>query len=125
MVSFVISTHNRHDALLQTLSVLHSPAAGSGRTEVLVVDNASTDGTTDAVRQRFPDVRLFPQTVNRGPCSKNVALTEALGSLIVFLDDDSFPRPGTIDRMVRYFQADQKLGAAAFAVHLPNGQQEC
>jgi GT2 family glycosyltransferase len=125
MVSFIISTHNRRDALLQTLSVLHSPAAGSGRAEVLVVDNASSDGTIAAVRRSFPDVRLFPQTVNRGPCSKNVALAAALGRLIVFLDDDSFPRPGTIDRMVRYFQADPKLGAAGFAVHLPGGEQEC
>jgi hypothetical protein len=41
------------------------------------------------------------------------------------LDDDSYPHPGAVDRMIAHFQADPRLGAAGFRVHLPDGRQEC
>ena len=124
-VSFIISTYNRREALLQTLKVLHGPAAGSGGAETIVVDNASHDGTADAVAEQFPTVRLIRQNVNRGPCAKNLGLPVARGQFVVFLDDDSFPHPESIDRMVEYFRADPQLGAASFNVRLTNGDHEC
>jgi GT2 family glycosyltransferase len=125
LISFIISTHNRREALLQTLGVLNGPAAGSAPSETIVIDNAGTDGSEEAVRQLFPSVRFLRQTVNRGPCARNIGVAAARGRLIVFLDDDSFPFPGAIDQMVRHFQADPLLGAAIFAVHLPGGGSEC
>jgi GT2 family glycosyltransferase len=125
LVSFIISTHNRREALLQTLDALSGPAAGSAASETILIDNAGTDGSDAAVRQLFPQVRLLRQTVNRGPCARNIGLAAARGKYIVFLDDDSFPFPDAIDNMVRHFQADPLLGAAIFAVHLPGGACEC
>jgi GT2 family glycosyltransferase len=125
LVSFLISTHNRRDTLLQTLAVLTGPAAGTQPSEIIVVDNASSDGTAQAVPQSFPQVRLLPQQTNRGPCAKNIGLAVARGKYIIFLDDDSFPFPDAVDRMVQHFQADPKLGAAIFAVQLPSGVCEC
>src|ERR1700722_1779614 len=124
-VSFIISTYNRREALLQTLKVLHGPAAGSGGAETIVVDNASHDGTADAVAEQFPTVRLIRQNIHRGPCVKNLGLPVARGQFVVFLDDDSFPHPESIDRMVEYFRADPQLGAASFNVRLTNGDHEC
>jgi glycosyltransferase involved in cell wall biosynthesis len=125
LVSFLISTHNRRDALLQTLAVLSGPAAGTHPSETIVIDNAGSDGTADAVEKAFPNTRLLRQTVNRGPCAKNLGLAVARGRYIVFLDDDSYPFPRAVDRMVEHFAADPKLGAAIFAVQLPNGVREC
>ena len=125
LVSFVISTYNRRDALAGTLGALSAAAAGCLPWEAIVVDNASTDGTAEMVQRKFPFARLMRQTVNRGPCAKNLALAEARGEFIVFLDDDSYPFDGAISRMVQYFQADPKLGAAIFAVQLPSGECEC
>jgi glycosyltransferase involved in cell wall biosynthesis len=119
-VSFVISTHNRRDVLLGTLAELQRHAA-----EILVVDNASADGAADAVRERFPGVRLFPLNENRGPCAKNVAISQASGEFIVFLDDDSFPLGDSIPRMIEKFTAYPRLGAVVFAVDLPGGASEC
>ena len=42
-----------------------------------------------------------------------------------FLDDDSFPRPGSMQRMVYRFRQDDQLGAAGFCVHLSDGRREC
>jgi glycosyltransferase involved in cell wall biosynthesis len=125
LVSFLISTYNRRDALAGTLGALGAAAAGTSPWEAIVVDNASTDGTAEMVEKKFPFARLLRQNVNRGPCAKNFALTEARGQFIVFLDDDSYPFDGAIARMVEHFQADPLLGAAIFAVQLPSGECEC
>ena len=54
-----------------------------------------------------------------------MALSKTRGKYVVFLDDDSFPLPGSVPRMVRHFQADPMLGAAVFTVTLPDGSREC
>ena len=124
-VTFLIATHNRRDVLLHTLDRVATCGTPAGEFEILVVDNASTDGSADAVRERFPDVVLLPQRTNLGPCAKNVGLAVARGEFVVFLDDDSFPQPGSVARMVQHFLADPRLGAAVFTVTLPDGRREC
>ena len=62
-ITIVIATYNRRDDLVATLAALErlEPVA-----EVLVVNNASTDGTMEAVGRCFPSVRLVPLESNRG-----------------------------------------------------------
>jgi GT2 family glycosyltransferase len=125
LVSFVVSTHNRRDVLLRTLAEIDRCGLREGEYETLVVDNASTDGTSDAVRHQYPLIHLMHQEFNAGPVSKNVAINNARGRYVVFLDDDSFPSPGSVTRMIRHFEADPALGAAVFTVTLPDGSREC
>ncbi len=125
IVSFVISTYNRREVLLATLNRIRLCGLGRDAFEVLVVDNASHDGTADAVARRFPDVRLFRLNENLGSCAKNVAILHTLGRYVVFLDDDSFPQPHSVARMVWRFETSPRLGAAVFTVTLPDGSREC
>jgi GT2 family glycosyltransferase len=62
---------------------------------------------------------------NYGACAKNAAIAEARGKYIVFLDDDSYPMPGAVARMIEHFEADKNLGAAVFTITLPDGSREC
>jgi len=124
-VSFLIATHNRRSVLLHTLDQIAGCGLPRNQFEVLVVDNASTDGAAQAVREHHPDVRLIVLPTNHGPCAKNTALALARGELIVFLDDDSFPQPGSIARMIDHFAANPLLGAAIFTITLPDGSKEC
>jgi GT2 family glycosyltransferase len=124
-VSFVIATFNRKQILLRTLRHVQGCGLPASEFETLVVDNASTDGTADAVTAAFPKVRLIRLDRNQGPCAKNVALREASSDFIVFLDDDSYPQVGSVWKMLRHFEWDTKLGAAVFTIHLPNGAREC
>lgn len=119
VVSFVISTHNRRESLLETLGNLKEPSS-----ETIVVDNASTDGTADAVAETFPAVKVIKLRKNRGACAKNLAIAAATGQFIVFLDDDSYPTGASIPRMIEHFRADERLGAAVFKVVLPDGSRE-
>jgi GT2 family glycosyltransferase len=125
-ITFLISTYNRRDVLLNTLAQLTKfRDDGAIDSEIILVDNASKDGTPDAVSALFPTIRVIRQTCNRGPCAKNAGLPFARGEFIVFLDDDSYPRDGTISRMIQHFRADPKLGAAVFDIVLPDGSHEC
>jgi len=124
-ITFLMSSFNRRQALLKTLIRLHGAAAPRRGFEIIVVDNASADGTAEAVRWQFPGVRLIEQSCNGGPVAKNVGLAEARGKYVIFLDDDSFPASGAVDRMVRHFEAEARLGAAVFTVTLPDGSREC
>lgn len=124
-VSFVIATHNRCAATLETLSRLAECGISRSAYETIVVDNASTDGTPDAVAREFPDIRLLRLDQNRGSVAKNLAIEQSRGKYLVCLDDDSFPLAGSIERMIRHFQRRPRLGAASFTVTLPNGAREC
>ncbi|MBC7785606.1 MAG: glycosyltransferase [Burkholderiales bacterium] len=124
-VSFVISTRNRREVLLRTLAHVDRCGLDAGEFDIHVVDNASSDGTSAAICEQFPAVRLITLTRNLGSVGKNEALPHALGQYVVFLDDDSYPTPGSIGRMIRHFEADPKLGALTFTITLPDGKREC
>lgn len=124
-VSFVIASHNRKDVLLATLQRICGGRRTRGDHEVIVVDNRSVDGTAEAVRLAFPNVILLCKSSNLGSCAKAFGVDRARGEYVVFLDDDSHPAAGSVDRMIRHFQADPRLGAAGFRVFLPDGREEC
>jgi hypothetical protein len=124
-VSFVISTYNRRAVLLETLDRVKSCGLPKSDFEILLVDNASPDDTAAAVAESHPDIRLFPLHQNLGPCAKNIAIPESRGQYIIFLDDDSFPQPPSIQKMIQHFERDPSLGAAVFTITLPDGSQEC
>lgn len=124
-VAFVLATMNRRDVVLSTLARLHEPDRITCDREIVVCVNPSTDGTVDAIRARFPDVRVLSLDRNLGSCAKAVGVEQTHSDCVVFLDDDSYPRPGTIASMLDKFEADPRLGAAAFMVYLPDCRREC
>lgn len=123
IISIVIATHNRRDIVERTLSNLTDCGLDRTDYETIVVDNDSTDGTPAAIAHRVNRLICLPR--NAGSTAKAFGADEARGRYIVFLDDDSFPRPGSLEKMVRRFENDGHLGAAGFMVHLPSGRNEC
>jgi len=123
-ISIVLATYNRRDVTLATLGRLFACPGAGDRIEVVAVDNGSADGTPEAIEQRFPAVILIRSRANLGSCAKALGVPRCRGRFTVFLDDDSFPRPGTLQRMVEHFDHDPHLGAAGFRVHLPDGGEE-
>ncbi len=121
-VSFVLATHNRRGVVIETLARLARCGLDRCDYEVVVVDNASDDGTPEALASQSDIVIRLPR--NAGSCAKSYGVERASGRFIMFLDDDSSPRAGSVPRMIERFEADPKLGAAGFVVHLPDGRQE-
>lgn len=123
-LSIVLATHNRAAVLAHTLDCLRGLAAECGPHQIIVVDNASTEDVADVVAGRS-NVELLRLRHNAGSCAKAYGVQRARGALILFLDDDSSPQPGSVERMRWHFDADPRLGAAGFTVHLQDGSQEC
>ncbi len=122
-ISIILATHNRRDV---TLSTLHRLVAlrTEFQIEIIVVDNASADETADAIATCLPAIKLILLDDNHGSCAKAYGADVASGEYLLFLDDDSYPLPNSIDQMVSRFSSNPKLGAAGFTVHLPDGRRE-
>jgi GT2 family glycosyltransferase len=90
-VSIVFLAYNRRDELAISLGkVLNELDYPSDRLEVIVVDNASADGTAEMVWERFPEVQLIRNPDNVGASAWNVGMTTATGDWRVILDDDCY-----------------------------------
>jgi GT2 family glycosyltransferase len=114
LVSVVITTRNRLALLPRALESVY--AQDYPNLEILVLDDASEDGTSDYVRSQHPDVRLFRFDVNRGlVAARNFLMREAGGEYIVSLDDDAFfLTPESISAVVPRMEAEPGLAVAAF-----------
>ncbi|MBI3582469.1 MAG: glycosyltransferase family 2 protein [Nitrospinae bacterium] len=134
MVSIVILTWNRKDDLIKTIDEVkkstyiyrgHNTPTSSpplegwerGGMEIIVVDNNSEDGTPAVIKEKFPDVIFIRLEKNIGIGGYNIGMRKARGEYIVLLDSDSFPERNAIERMVKIFESDNKIGAVAFEVH--------
>lgn len=89
LVSIIIPTYNRRHCLGRAIdSVLNQD---HGSVEIIVVDDASPDGTADWVAEAYPQVRLIRNPVNRGvAAARNAGLAAGRGEFIAFLDDDDW-----------------------------------
>ena len=86
---------------------------------VVVVDNASTDGTADALRRERPEVRLLALDRNLGfAAAANRGIRDGDAPLVLLLNPDARARPGAIDALVERLEA---TGAAAAGPRLVDG----
>jgi len=80
--------------------------------DVIVVDNASTDGSVALVRSRYPEARILRVNRNRGPGpARNLALREARTDLVFSIDNDAVVEPGCLRRLVEAMDAHPEVVA--------------
>ena len=110
-LSIVIVSWNTRELLLRCLAAI-PPATVALRVEIIVVDNASIDGTPEAIRQHFPTVRLIETGQNLGfAAGNNVGLGLAHGRFVCLLNPDTEARPGALAALVAHLDAHLYLGA--------------
>ena len=90
---------------------LESVPAGS---ELIVVDNASTDGSPDLAAERFPSARLIRLSQNKGyAAGVNRAAAEATGTYLLLLNPDAEATPRAIERLSTFLDEHPDCGAVA------------
>ena len=117
LISVVILNWNGIKVLEQCLSSL------KGQTyvplEIIVVDNASTDGSVDVVREEFPNVRLIVNERNLGfGGGNNIGIRAATGRYIMMLNNDTRLDPRCIEELKRAIEKGDRFGACASKILL-------
>lgn len=101
--SVIIPTYNRSRFVGRSIG--SAIEQGWPDLEIVVVDDASTDDTAEAVRRSFPQVRYFRQSSNRGQCeARNRGIREASCPWLVLLDDDDVLLPGALAQITTHIQ---------------------
>lgn len=114
--SVLIPTRNRLPLLQRALGSVY--AQDYPNCEILVLDDASEDGTSEYIRSRHPDIRLFGNEESRGQIiGRNLLSREAKGDYLVNLDDDAwFLNADAISNVVARMEAEPELGIINFRV---------
>lgn len=117
--SFVIVNYNRKDDLLMSLEKTKELIKSiAGAYEIIVVDNASNDGSAAAIREKFPDVAVIENPVNTGAPAWNLGFAAAKGNYFIIIDDDSHIEYG-LDEAVDYMDKNPNVGV--LALNITNG----
>lgn len=112
LVSVVIVTWNRRDDVLVAVSSVYNQPYRN--CEVIVVDNGSTDGTADALRQAYPAVTVVALDRNTGVAEgRNAGIAVAKGEIIFILDSDASLSRETLGRIAAKFAAEPAVGVIA------------
>ncbi|MFD4988468.1 glycosyltransferase family 2 protein [Streptomyces sp. NPDC058374] len=121
-VSVVVITHDRRQELLRTLRLLRDLPE---RPPVLVVDNASSDGTADAVAAEFPEMTLLRAKSNLGAVGRNLAVGRVRTPYVAFCDDDSWWEPGSLRTAADLLDARPELAAVTARILVePSGEED-
>lgn len=109
-LSIIVVNWNTRDMLADCLQSVYGTADGLDL-EVFVVDNASTDGSAQMVRERFSWVRLIENRENVGFAqANNQAIRASEGCHIVLLNSDTEVCPGALQTMVQFMERHPQAG---------------
>ncbi len=113
-VRVVVLNYNGGEFVERCVEHLQRTEWDPDRFEIVVVDNASTDGSSDEVEARFPDVRVIRTGANLGFSGGNNAALRDLAGVdhVALVNNDAFVEPGWLAPLVDALEADEQLGAA-------------
>ena len=121
VLSIILVNFNDAAHLPESLASVGMHAAGFGF-EVIVVDNASTDGSPALVAEGFPGVRLVRNEKNEGfGRANNMAVRESRGEFLLFLNTDAVVHPGVLDLLMNEMRRHRDTGVVGPALLTPAG----
>jgi len=119
-VSAIVVSHNTRDDLLRCLASLAAHVRLP--LEVVVVDNASTDGSVDAVRRAYPTARLLPSPANEGfSTANNAGIRASAGPQVLVLNSDAELTAGAVETMSGLLDARADVGVVGPLTRNPDG----
>jgi hypothetical protein len=121
----IVNTNNREVVLQCLASVFET--SGDLDLEVIVVNNACTDGSTQAIATRYPQVRLIEHSQMLGfSTNNNLAFAQACGRYLMLLNDDTIVQPGAFQAMVAFMDSHPEAGVVgALLLNADGSFQKC
>tara|TARA_B100000809_G_scaffold264247_1_gene319574 strand:+ start:735 stop:1712 length:978 start_codon:yes stop_codon:yes gene_type:complete len=124
LVSAIIPSWNRKADLMRCIESIH--AQDYADVEIIVADDASTDGTPAEIPSRYPEVVVLTDDVRCGPYyRRNEALNVARGEFLLLLDSDTILQDSAIiSRMVEQFRSDSRVGVLGGEIPIHAGDDD-
>ncbi|MEW5883353.1 MAG: glycosyltransferase family 2 protein [Armatimonadota bacterium] len=120
-LSVTICSWNTRDYLDRCIASVLAQADGIAL-EVIVIDNASEDGSAEMVEQKYPSVRLLRNDQNRGfGAGHNQGFAVASGEFLMPLNSDAIVHPSCLERLVSFLRQHEDVGIAAPKLLNPDG----
>jgi len=111
-LSIIIVSWNVKDLLKKCLESIFA-SQGNFNSEVIVVDNASTDRTAEMVRVKFPQVKFLANEKNIGyAAANNLGFAQSSGKYILFLNPDTVILDNTLEKMLEFVKGNDKIAIA-------------
>jgi GT2 family glycosyltransferase len=124
-ISVIILNFNTRDLTQICIQRLKHSILGTYSMEIILCDNASLDGTVEAVRKKFSDVIIIENGKNLGfAAGNNPGIKQAKGRYILLLNSDTEVSSDSIAEMITFMDSHEKAGAATCKLVLPNGQMD-
>jgi len=122
-LSIIILNHNTRDWVLNALRCVYENFPSETKTEVIVVDNASSDDSVKAIQTEFPKTSLILSSKNGGFAhGNNLAITQSDSRYIMLLNSDAeFTSNTSIDRMIDYMDQHPHVAVMTPKLVLPDG----
>lgn len=114
LVTVNILSFNRKDELRNTLTKVYEQDYKN--IEVIIVDNASGDGSSEMVKKEFPEVQLIQLEKNIGIAGWNEGFKIAKGEYVLVLDDDSYPDVSCLKKGVDLLNSKENVAIVAFNI---------
>jgi N-acetylglucosaminyl-diphospho-decaprenol L-rhamnosyltransferase len=122
-LSVVTVSYNTRELLRECLASVFSTLGPRLRHEVIVVDNASSDGSVAMIRDSFPQVRVLANPENVGfAAGSNQGLEESSGRYVILLNPDTVASPGALERMVALMEEQGDVGIVGPKLIYPDGE---
>lgn len=119
-LSIVIVNHNTRDLLLGCLASIYETSHAIS-IECIVVDNASSDGSVEAVKSAFPQVQIIANAQGRYfSAGNNQGIMTARGRYIIALNPDMIVLGNSLAQLVHQMEADPDIGAATTVMYFPD-----
>jgi N-acetylglucosaminyl-diphospho-decaprenol L-rhamnosyltransferase len=123
LLSYCVVNTNGRDFLLACLEAIERTAPPDLEHEILVLDNASDDGSTEAVRALNRDIRLISLDRREGKAANDSRLIEeARGEFCLLLNEDSELQPGAVPALLGALRSDRQAAVAGAQLLAPDGR---
>ncbi len=98
MVSVIIPTYNRAELVIRAIKSVSQQTYKD--TEIIVVDDGSTDNTVDLISSLNPPIRYITQANTGVAAARNFGLSQAMGEYVAFLDSDDYWLPNKLEKQL-------------------------
>jgi len=120
-LSIIIVNYNVKEFIQNLIQSIYKATPGLSY-EIIIVDNASTDGSVEFLREKFPTINIIANKINLGfSKANNQGLKLATGKYLLLLNPDALVREDTFIRMIQFFEENPEAGLAGCKILNPDG----